>query len=60
LCSFRLDRYDGTAWRLVFIFGISHRSMCCGAAPQHADGEDLGDVTEAIFDAERGAVAVLA
>jgi len=25
----------------------------------HADGEDLGDVTEAVFEAERGAVAVL-
>jgi len=26
----------------------------------HADGEDLGDVTEAVFEAERGAVSVLA
>jgi hypothetical protein len=25
----------------------------------HVDGEDLGDVKEAIFEAERGAVAVL-
>ena len=25
-----------------------------------ADGEDLGDVTEAVFEAERGAVSVLA
>jgi diacylglycerol kinase family enzyme len=28
--------------------------------PLQADGEDLGDVTEAVFEAERGAVTVLA
>ena len=27
--------------------------------PLHADGEDLGDVTEAVFEAERGSVTVL-
>jgi hypothetical protein len=27
--------------------------------PLQADGEDLGDVQEALFEAERGAVAVL-
>jgi hypothetical protein len=28
--------------------------------PLQADGEDLGDVEEAVFEAERDAVAVLA
>jgi hypothetical protein len=27
--------------------------------PLHADGEDLGDVESAIFEAERGAISVL-
>jgi hypothetical protein len=27
--------------------------------PLQADGEDLGDVEEAVFEAERGAVSVL-
>ena len=33
---------------------------CDGPRPLQADGEDLGDVTEAVFEAERGAVEVLA
>ncbi len=32
---------------------------CDGPLPLQADGEDLGDVTEAVFEAERGAVSVL-
>src|SRR5262249_44054701 len=32
---------------------------CDHPMPLQADGEDLGDVQEAVFDAERGAVAVL-
>jgi diacylglycerol kinase family enzyme len=32
----------------------------CDRLPLQADGEDLGDVTEAVFEAERDAVAVLA
>ncbi len=32
---------------------------CDGPLPLQADGEDLGDVEEAVFEAERGAVAVL-
>jgi len=32
---------------------------CDGPMPLHADGEDLGDVAEAVFEAERGAVSVL-
>jgi diacylglycerol kinase family enzyme len=32
---------------------------CDGPLPLHADGEDLGDVEEAVFEAERDAVSVL-
>jgi diacylglycerol kinase family enzyme len=32
---------------------------CDGPTPLQADGEDLGDVTEALFEAERGALEVL-
>jgi diacylglycerol kinase family enzyme len=34
--------------------------VCDGPMPLHVDGEDLGDVTEAAFEAERSALAVLA
>lgn len=34
--------------------------VCDRPTALHADGEDLGDVTEALFEAERGAVSVLA
>ena len=33
--------------------------VCDRPLPLHADGEDMGDVREAIFEAERSAVAVL-
>ncbi len=33
---------------------------CDVPLPLHVDGEDLGDVTEAVFEAERNAVSVLA
>ena len=33
---------------------------CDVPMPLHADGEDLGDVAEAVFESERGAVSVLA
>jgi diacylglycerol kinase family enzyme len=33
--------------------------VCDVPMPLQADGEDLGDVREAVFEAERGAVAVL-
>ena len=33
--------------------------VCDRALPLHADGEDLGDVEEAVFEAERSAVSVL-
>ena len=32
---------------------------CDRPLPLQADGEDLGDVTEAVFEAERDAVSVL-
>ena len=35
-------------------------AVCDRATPLQADGEDLGDVIEAVFEAERDAVAVLA
>ncbi len=34
--------------------------VCDGPMPLHADGEDLGDVEHAVFEAERDAVSVLA
>jgi diacylglycerol kinase family enzyme len=34
--------------------------VCDRPMPLHVDGEDLGDVDAATFDAERGAVTVLA
>jgi diacylglycerol kinase family enzyme len=33
--------------------------VCDAPMPLHADGEDLGDVVEAVFEAERAAVSVL-
>jgi diacylglycerol kinase family enzyme len=33
--------------------------VCDRPLPLQADGEDLGDVTEAIFEAERDAITVL-
>ena len=35
------------------------RVVCDEPLPLQADGEDLGDVDEAVFEAERDAVAVL-
>ena len=34
--------------------------VCDRAMPLHVDGEDVGDVEEAVFEAERGAVSVFA
>jgi diacylglycerol kinase family enzyme len=33
--------------------------VCDGSMPLQVDGEDLGDVTSAVFEAERSAVTVL-
>jgi diacylglycerol kinase family enzyme len=35
------------------------RVVCDAPTPLQADGEDLGDVTEATFEAERDALQVL-
>ncbi len=35
------------------------RAVCDEPLPLEADGEDLGDVTEAVFEAERDAVSIL-
>jgi diacylglycerol kinase family enzyme len=35
------------------------RILCDAPTPLQADGEDLGDVTEATFEAERNALQVL-
>jgi diacylglycerol kinase family enzyme len=34
--------------------------VCDSPLPLHVDGEDLGDVDQAVFEAERAAVAILA
>jgi len=34
--------------------------VCDSPLPLHVDGEDLGDVEQALFEAERAAVSVLA
>jgi diacylglycerol kinase family enzyme len=51
---------------LVGLPGVLHahdvdsvRVVCDELLPLEADGEDLGDVSEAVFEAERGAVDVL-
>jgi diacylglycerol kinase family enzyme len=51
---------------LVGLPGVLHahdvdsiRAVCDEPLPLEADGEDLGDVTEAVFEAERDAVDVL-
>jgi diacylglycerol kinase family enzyme len=62
-------RYAGrllTGRGLVGLPGVLHahdvdsiRVVCDQPLPLEADGEDLGDVTEAVFEAERDAVDVL-
>lgn len=45
---------------LLYAHDIDRLEVVCDAPmPLQADGEDLGDVTEAVFEAERGVVAVL-
>jgi diacylglycerol kinase family enzyme len=62
-------RYAGrllTGRGLVGLPGVLHahdvdsiRVVCDEPLPLEADGEDLGDVTEAVFEAERDAISVL-
>jgi diacylglycerol kinase family enzyme len=45
---------------LIYAHDVDHFEISCDdPMPLQVDGEDLGDVQEAVFDAERGAVAVL-
>jgi diacylglycerol kinase family enzyme len=45
---------------LLYAHDIDRLEVVCDhPMPLQADGEDLGDVTEAVFEAERGVVAVL-
>jgi len=46
--------------KALYAHDVDRLEVTCDApTPLQADGEDLGDVTEAVFEAERGAVAVL-
>ena len=47
----RRVRWACTTWTV--------RVTCDEPLPLEADGEDLGDVSEAVFEAERDAVSVL-
>ena len=45
---------------MLYVHDADRLEIVCDAPmPLQADGEDLGDVEEAVFEAERGAVAVL-
>ncbi len=66
LSSLRYASRLFTGRGLVGLPGVLHahdvdsiRVVCDRPLPLEADGEDLGDVTDAVFDAERGAVDVL-
>jgi diacylglycerol kinase family enzyme len=44
----------------IYAHDVDHLEISCDdPMPLQVDGEDLGDVQEAVFDAERAAVAVL-
>jgi diacylglycerol kinase family enzyme len=46
---------------VIYVHDADRLSVRCdGSLPLEVDGEDLGDVTEAVFEAERGALRVLA
>jgi diacylglycerol kinase family enzyme len=47
--------------RVLYVHDADELHVACDApTPLQVDGEDLGDVTEAHFEAERGALQVLA
>jgi diacylglycerol kinase family enzyme len=47
--------------RFLYAHDVDRVEVACDwPLPLHVDGEDLGDVTEVLFEAERDAVAVLA
>ena len=48
------------ATRVLYAHDLDRIEIICDQPmPLQADGEDLGDVEHALFEAERGAVAVL-
>jgi diacylglycerol kinase family enzyme len=50
----------GRARHLLFLHDVDRIEVVCDRPlPLQADGEDLGDVESAVFEAERGAVTVL-
>ncbi len=55
-----LSGHAGDHGRALYGHDLDRLEIACDAPTAlHADGEDLGDVTEAVFEAERAAVAVL-
>jgi diacylglycerol kinase family enzyme len=55
-----LGRGQASAGDVIYGHDLDRLEIVCdGPMPLHVDGEDLGDVTSAVFEAERGAVAVL-
>ena len=55
-----LGRGQAGAGDVLYAHDLDRVEVVCDAPmPLQADGEDLGDVTSAIFEAERGAVTVL-
>jgi diacylglycerol kinase family enzyme len=55
-----LGRGQTSAGDVVYGHDLDRVEIVCDAPlPLQADGEDLGDVTSAVFEAERGAVTVL-
>jgi diacylglycerol kinase family enzyme len=55
-----LGRGQSTAGDLVYGHDLDRVEIVCDAPmPLQVDGEDLGDVTSAVFEAERSAVTVL-
>ena len=55
-----LGRGQAGAGDVLYAHDLDRIEVVCDAPmPLQADGEDLGDVTSAVFEAERGAVTVL-
>jgi diacylglycerol kinase family enzyme len=61
VCYVLLGRGQGRARDVVYAHDLDRLEIACDEPmPLQADGEDLGDVTDAVFEAERGAALVLA
>ena len=55
-----LGRGQADARDVIYRHDLDRLELVCDRPlPMQADGEDLGDVREAVFEAERAAVAVL-